>query len=82
MLSHFADAEPLAIHADKSHVRALPSEARLAIMGRLKSIARRHGRDVLVCACKNPDIASGSCHISGRWPRAAVSVNQPVLFPL
>jgi len=82
MLGHFDDAQPLAIHADKSHARALPTETRRAIMERLKSIARRHGLEVLVCACKNPDIASGSCHISGRWPRAAVSGRQPILFPL
>jgi len=81
MLAHFDDAQPLAIHADKSRVRSLPTEARRAIMERLKSIARRHGLEVLVCACKNPDIASGSCHISGRWPRAAVSGAQPALFP-
>ncbi len=67
MLDHFASAEPLAIHADNSRVRALPAGARLEIVERLKSIAHRHGLEVLVCACKNPDISSGSCHISGRW---------------
>ena len=82
MLSHFHDVQPLAIHAEKSHVRALPTEARRAIMERLKSIACRHGLEVLVCACKNPDIASGSCHISGRWSRAAVRDTVPALFPL
>ena len=82
MLSHFADARPLAIYAEKSQVRAIPTEARRAIMARLKSIAHRHGLEVLVCACKNPDIASRSCHISGRRPRAAVSASQPALFPL
>jgi len=71
LLGRFAKAEPLAIHAAGSRVRALPTGVRVEIMERLKSIAHRHGLEVLICACKNPDIASGSCHISGRWPAAA-----------
>ena len=81
MLERFTSAEPLAIHAAGSRVRALPTGARLEIFERLKSIAHRHGLEVLVCACKNPDISSGSCHISGRWPRAARSGSQLELFP-
>ncbi|MCX7424053.1 MAG: hypothetical protein NTW96_00190 [Planctomycetia bacterium] len=82
MLDHFANAEPLAIHADNSRVRALPTGARLEIMERLKSIARCHGLDVLICACKNPDISRGSCHISGSQPPAAHSSSQLGLFQL
>jgi DNA repair photolyase len=83
MLDRFANAEPLAIHAENSHVRALPTEARLEIIERLKSIARRHGLEILVCACKNPDISRSSCHISGRWPPAAhSSAGQLRLFQL
>jgi len=82
MLDHFAGAVPLAIHADNSRVRALPTAARLEIMERLKSVAHRYGLEVLVCACKNPDISSGSCHISGRWPPAARSGSQLGLFQL
>ena len=80
LLDRFAGSEPLAIHAGNSRVRALPAAARLEIMERLKSIARRHGLEVLVCACKNPDISSGSCHISGRWPPAARESSQLGLF--
>jgi len=80
LLDHFARAEPLAIRAAGSRVRALPAAARLEIMERVKSIARRHGLEILVCACKNPDIASGSCHISGRWPPAARGSHQMGLF--
>ena len=68
MLDHFAAGKPLAIHTGRSRVLALPAGARLEIMERLKSIAHGYGLEVLVCACKNPDIASASCHISGRWP--------------
>ena len=82
MLDCFAGGEPLAIHAGNSRVRALPTGARLEIMERLTSIAHRHGLEVLVCACKNPDISRGSCHISGRWPPAARSGSQLGLFQL
>ena len=58
MLDRFAGGEPLAIHAGNSRVVALPASARLEIMERLKSIAHRYGLEVLVCACKNPDISS------------------------
>ena len=80
LLSAFASSGSMSIHAGSSRVRALPAAARLEILDRLKSIARRYGLNVLVCACKNPDIANGSCHISGRWPQAAGENSQLGLF--
>ncbi|MGD0655312.1 MAG: radical SAM protein [Thermoguttaceae bacterium] len=80
MLDYFAGSERLAIHAAGSRVLALPALARVEIMERLKSIAHRYGLEVLVCACKNPDISSGSCHISGRWPPAVRGSSQLGLF--
>jgi DNA repair photolyase len=80
MLDYFAGSKPLAIHAGNSRVLAIPASARVEIMERLKSIADRYGLEVLVCACKNPDISSGSCHISGRWPPAVRGENQLGLF--
>jgi DNA repair photolyase len=80
LLDGFAGAEPLAIHAGNSRVRALPTSARLEIIERLRSIAGRYSLEVLVCACKNPDISAGSCHISGRWPPATHGEGQLGLF--
>ncbi len=80
LLDRFAAAEPLAIHAGDSRVRALPASARLEIVARLKSIAHRHGLEVLACACKNPDISAGSCHISGRRPGATRRGSQLEMF--
>ena len=80
LLDRFASSELLAIHAGNSRVRALPTSAHLEIIERLKSIADRYGLEVLVCACKNPDISRGSCHISGRWPPAASGSSQLGLF--
>ena len=80
ILGYFADGKPMAIHAGNSRVRAIPTSARLEIMERLKAIAHRYGVDVLVCACKNPDISVGSCHISGRWQPANPGDSQLGLF--
>jgi DNA repair photolyase len=80
LLSAFASSEPMSIHAGNSRIRAMPAAARLETMDRLKSIARHYGLNVVVCACKNPDIASGSCHISGRWPPTAHEGGQLGLF--
>jgi DNA repair photolyase len=80
LLDRFASSEPLAIHAGNSRVRAIPTSARLEIIERLKTIADRYGLEVLVCACKNPDISRGSCHISGRWPPATRGDSQLGLF--
>ncbi len=80
MLDCFADSAPLAIHAGNSRVSALPASARLEIMERLRSIAHRHSLKVLVCACKNPDISSGTCHISGHWPATSCKGRQLGLF--
>jgi hypothetical protein len=82
LLDRFASSAPLAIHAGKSRVRALPTSARLEIIARPKSIANRYGLQVLVCACKNPDISRGSCHISGRWPGATRAHRQLQLLEL
>ena len=82
MLDCFADSEPLAIHGAGSRVRAIPALARLEIMERLKSVAHRHGLEVLVCACKNPDISSGPCHTSGRRRPPVRGCRQLALFHL
>jgi DNA repair photolyase len=80
MLGCFNGGKPLAIHAGNSRVLALPASGRLEIMERLKSISHGHGLDVLVCACKNPDISNGFCHISGQWPPAVREGSQLGLF--
>jgi hypothetical protein len=51
-------------------VTALPLESREAIYARVRAIAKKHGIAVAVCACKNPDISKGTCHIAGDWGAA------------
>jgi DNA repair photolyase len=65
LLSEFAPQERLRIDARNSTVVALPAEARRAIYDRVTRVARAHGIEVCVCACKNPDVPSGPCHLAG-----------------
>ncbi|MHC5055365.1 MAG: SPL family radical SAM protein [Planctomycetota bacterium] len=66
----YRGGERIAIDARDSSAFGLSREARQAIYDRLSRIAAGHGLTVKVCACKNPDLASGSCGIAGDWPRA------------
>lgn len=67
----FAEKTRMAIHADNSSVTGLSTDARRKIFDRLGAIAHDHGIEIRLCACKNPDLASGSCRIAGSWPAAA-----------
>ena len=42
---------------------ALPEAVRHAGFSRLKQLAAGHGLQVHICGCKNPDVASGQCHL-------------------
>jgi DNA repair photolyase len=70
LLRAFANKERLSIHAGNSHVLALPMQARREILDRLRTVAGRHGLQIRICGCKNPDIQAGSCNIAGGWPQA------------
>ena len=79
LLGAFASKTPLPIHADHGSVTALPTDTRLAIFERLTAAARPYDIEVHPCACKNPDIARGSCRIAGRRPAASA---RPMHFDL
>lgn len=76
----FAERSRLAIHAENSCLTALPQETRRATFERLQAIAAKFGITVRICACKNPDIGSGPCHIAGRSSNAIESPAQAALF--
>lgn len=80
LLRHFAQCGRLGIHAERSTVTALPQAIREQVYTKVRSIAERHGVTVRICACKNPDIATGSCRIAGRWETKHLESEQPVLF--
>lgn len=73
-LAQFQSAHRIAIHAERSTVIALPSTAREVAFQRLEEIAAWHGLVVKRCACKNPDIANGSCSIAGERPQRSTAI--------
>ena len=80
LIHRFKPDGRLAIHAENSTVTALPREARDDIYRRLVSIASRYGIETKVCACKNPDVNSQSCSITGDWGHDPSGPVQPSLF--
>jgi DNA repair photolyase len=77
LLPHYNKTHQIGIHAEQSRVHALPIEKRREIYERLRRIAKSHGLTVQLCGCKNPDITSQSCQISGDWSQR----KQLPLFP-
>jgi DNA repair photolyase len=69
LLDFYRDAKRMAIHAERSSVIALSSAVRKEIHTRIGHIAEEHGIGLVICACKNPDLAHGTCNIGGNWPR-------------
>jgi len=67
LLDFYRDAKRLAIHAEHSSVIALPSARREEIYGRVRSAAEKVGIELLICGCKNSDLAYGTCNIGGTW---------------
>jgi DNA repair photolyase len=50
-------------------IQGPPFEVRREIFARMRTAAQAHGIDLSICACKNPDLARGSCNIAGTWRR-------------
>ena len=67
LLGLYRDAKRLTIHAERSSVIALPPATREEIYGRVRSATEEVGIELLICACKNPDLAHGTCNIGGTW---------------
>ncbi|MBW2087124.1 MAG: radical SAM protein [Deltaproteobacteria bacterium] len=80
LLKSFSKAGRLEIHAEHSKVMALQKEDRKAVFDRIRNIANDHGIGLNICACKNPDLASGSCSIAGDWIKPPKEVEQLSLF--
>jgi len=67
------------IHAANSSVHAMSAASRRIIYERVHSIAGEFGVEAKICACKNPELARGSCGISGQW-RPSAGITLPLLF--
>jgi len=80
LLDFYRDARRLAIHAERSSVTALPRAMREEIYLRVRQAAEEHSVDLVICACKNPDLAQGTCNIGGTWAERSRDGAQPGLF--
>lgn len=80
LLICFREAEQMAIQAERSSITTLPSTARKEIYQRVGRIAKEHEIKLSICACKNPDLADGTCNISGTWSKFPEKNAQRVLF--
>ncbi|MFQ5874958.1 MAG: radical SAM protein [Dehalococcoidia bacterium] len=80
LLGFYRDARRLAIHAERSSVTALPRATRDEIYARVRQVAEEHAIDLFICACKNPDLAHGTCNIGGTWLRRSSRDAQRSLF--
>ena len=69
LLDFYRDARRLAIHAEHSSVTALPQATRDEIYTHVRNAAEGYAIELFICACKNPDIAHGTCNIGGNWSR-------------
>ena len=79
LLSAYQGSERIGLRGTGSHVQTLPSTVRRELFARMREMASAHGIELSICACKNPDLASCSCNIAGRWPKQEAWSVQPVL---
>ena len=80
LLSAFSKPDRLAIHMTVSAIAALPREVRSRTYNRLRDIAGRYKIALRLCACKNPDMATGTCNIAGNWNQRRFATTEPSLF--
>ena len=78
-LGSFHDAGRMAIRAGDSTATVLPRVARAEIFSRVRVAAEQHSIRMSVCACKNPDIAHGTCGIGDAWSTRLEVEKQPTL---
>jgi hypothetical protein len=63
-------------------IQNLSAERRDGIFARLQTAAEAHGIQLDICACKNSEIASGSCNIASTWPARTLRTAQLQLLRL
>jgi len=63
ILAPYAKGECFRLRGGAGGGLALPEAMRRAGFEQMKQRAAEHGLQVHVCGCKNPDVASGRCHL-------------------
>jgi DNA repair photolyase len=81
LLGAFPRPSPTAESAGRASSQKLPLEIRRETFARMRDAAAAHGIEVGICACENPDLARGTCNITGRWSKASPRAVQFPLLP-
>ena len=63
ILAPYAEGVRFALRGGAGGGLALPEAIRRAAFERMERLAADHGLQIHVCGCKNPDVASGRCHL-------------------
>jgi DNA repair photolyase len=80
LLEAYQEEERAVMRGAEYPIQNLGLERRREIFDRLQEAAEAHGIQLDVCACKNPDIARGSCNIAGTWPQRTPRATQAALI--
>jgi DNA repair photolyase len=81
LLGAFPRPSPTGESTGRASSRKLPLEVRRETFALMRDAAAAHGIGVSICACENPDLARGSCNITGRWPKPSPPMVQFPLLP-
>jgi DNA repair photolyase len=77
LLHAYQEGEKAAMRGAQYPILNLPTEARREIFDSLERAAAAHSIEIKICACKNADLARGSCNIVGTWPGTPVHPTVP-----
>ena len=80
LLAAYREEEQAVMRGGQYPIQNLPTDRRREIFARLQDAAETHGIRLDICACKNSDIARGSCNIAGTWPARTTRAAQPALI--
>lgn len=80
LFSRFQGSGILHLRDNRSTMVALGINERREIYTGLKRIAERHKLAVKICGCKNQDLTSESCNLSGAWNHVPERPSQTKLF--
>ena len=80
LLSHYTSGPTLTMRGAGTAILVPPVATRKAIYERVERIATCYAIPIRICACKNGDLADGSCHIAGDWSRKPNGLGQGTLF--
>ena len=80
LLKAYRSGEEAVMRGAQHPIQNLALERRSEIFARLREAAEAHGIRLDICACKNSDIARGSCNIAGTWPARTPRAAQPALI--